>query len=150
MTELLQEARVALWTIWNRRWLALGVAWGVCALGWLVVALIPNSYESEARIFVQLDDMLADQIGITAAARDKDIERIRQTLTSSVNLEKIVRSTKLGDTVTGPSHTAASVCPSGGECTICATPIVPPAPGTLMMTIVSLMNGVTSFARTRK
>nr|WP_166176280.1 XrtA system polysaccharide chain length determinant [Altererythrobacter segetis] len=109
MTELLQEARVALWTIWNRRWLALGVAWGVCVLGWLVVALIPNSYQSEARIFVQLDDMLADQIGITAAARDKDIERIRQTLTSSVNLEKIVRSTRLGDTVSNPSQMQTAV-----------------------------------------
>jgi polysaccharide chain length determinant protein (PEP-CTERM system associated) len=109
LTELLAEARVALWTIWNRRWLALGVAWGVCALGWLVVALIPNSYQSEARIFVQLDDMLADQIGITAAARDKDIERIRQTLTSAVNLEKIVRSTKLGDTVGNPSQMQTAV-----------------------------------------
>ena len=109
MTELLQEARIALWTIWNRRWLALGVAWGVCALGWLVVALIPNSYESNARIFVQLDDMLADQIGITAAARDKDIERIRQTLTSSVNLEKIIRSTKLGDTVGNPGEMQTAV-----------------------------------------
>ncbi len=109
MTDLLAEARVALWTIWNRRWLALGVAWGVCALGWLAVALVPNSYQSEARIFVQLDDMLADQIGITAAARDKDIERIRQTLTSSVNLEKIVRSTKLGDTVDNPSQMEAAV-----------------------------------------
>lgn len=109
MSDLLQEARAALWTIWNRRWLALGVAWGVCALGWLVVALIPNSYESDARIFVQLDDMLADQIGITAAARDKDIERIRQTLTSAVNLEKIVRSTKLGDTVSNPSQMETAV-----------------------------------------
>lgn len=109
MSELFLEARAALWAIWNRRWLALGVAWGVCALGWLVVALIPNSYQSEARIFVQLDDMLADQIGITAAARDKDIERIRQTLTSSVNLQKIVRSTKLGDTVTNPSEMETAV-----------------------------------------
>jgi hypothetical protein len=36
------------------------VAWAVCLLGWLVVALIPNSYESKARIFVQLDDALAE------------------------------------------------------------------------------------------
>ena len=109
MTELLQEARAALWTIWNRRWLALGVAWGVCVLGWLVVALIPNSYQSEARVFVQLDDMLADQIGITAASRDKDIERMRQTLTSAVNLEKIVRSTKLSEKVSNPSQMQTAV-----------------------------------------
>ena len=66
--------------MWNRRWLALGVAWAVCLLGWLVVALIPNSYESETRIFVQLDDVLAEQIGIGTGARARDIDRIRQTL----------------------------------------------------------------------
>ncbi|MGZ3233131.1 MAG: XrtA system polysaccharide chain length determinant [Croceibacterium sp.] len=109
MTEMLAEMRAALWTVWNRRWLALGVAWGVCVLGWLVVALIPNTYQSEARIFVQLDDMLADQIGITAASRDKDIERVRQTLTSSSNLEKIIRSTKLGEKVANPSQMESAV-----------------------------------------
>lgn len=109
MSEMLEELRAALWAVWNRRWLALGVAWGVCVLGWLVLALIPNTYESDARIFVQLDDMLADQIGITAAARDKDIERVRQTLMSDVNLEKIVRSTKIGDTVANPAQMQSAI-----------------------------------------
>ena len=68
MTEMLAEVRAALWTVWNRRWLALGVAWGVCVLGWLVVALIPNTYQSEARIFVQLDDMLAEYYQATHGA----------------------------------------------------------------------------------
>ena len=103
MNELLEEARAALWTVWNRRWLALGVAWGVCLLGWLIVALIPNSYESKARIFVQLDDALAQQIGIGAGSREKDIERVRQTLTGAVNLEKVIRSTRIGDTITTPA-----------------------------------------------
>jgi uncharacterized protein involved in exopolysaccharide biosynthesis len=40
--------------VWNRRWLALAVAWAVCLLGWLVVAMIPNTYESRARIFVPM------------------------------------------------------------------------------------------------
>ena len=59
MNLILEEARAALWTVWNRRWLALAVAWGICVLGWLAVAMIPNSYESKARLFVQLDDVLA-------------------------------------------------------------------------------------------
>ena len=69
MNHLLEEARTALWTVWNRRWIALAVAWGVCLLGWLAVALFPNSYESKARLFVQLDDVLAQQIGIGPAGR---------------------------------------------------------------------------------
>ena len=100
MNQLLEEARAALYAVWNRRWLALAVAWGVCVLGWLAVAFFPNSYESEARIFVQLDDALAEQIGIGAGNRRRDIDRVRQTLTSAVNLEKVVRSTQLGEDVT--------------------------------------------------
>ena len=104
MNQLLEEIRAAVWSVWNRRWLALAVAWGVCLLGWLAVALIPNSYESQARIFVQLDDVLAEQIGLGAASRARDIDRIRQTLVSTVNLEKVVRATRLGDEVSSPDQ----------------------------------------------
>ena len=83
MNQLLEEARAALWSVWNRRWLALGVAWGLCLAGWLVVALIPNTYESEARIFVQLDDVLAEQIGIGAQSRQRSIDRKSTRLNSS-------------------------------------------------------------------
>ena len=98
MNEVFDEFRSAIHSIWHRRWLALAVAWGVAVLGWLVVAMIPNSYEAKARIFVQLDDVLAEQIGI-ANSGEKEIERVRQTLVSSVNLEKVIRGTKLGETV---------------------------------------------------
>ncbi len=109
MNSLYDELLSALYSVWHRRWLALAVAWGVCLLGWLVVALIPNSYESRARIFVQLDDALAEQVGINVADRKRDVERIRQTLTSAVNLEKVVRSTRLGETVTSPKDMEKAV-----------------------------------------
>lgn len=104
MNQLLEELRAGIWAVWNRRWLALATAWGFCLLGWLAIALIPNKYESETRIFVQLDDVLAEQIGIGAASRARDIDRIRQTLISSVNLEKVVRGTRIGDGVTTPTE----------------------------------------------
>ena len=109
MNQLVEELRAAIWSVWNRRWLALGVAWAICLAGWLVVALIPNSYESQARIFVQLDDVLAEQIGIGSASRERNIERVRQTLVSAVNLEKVVRSTRLGDEVTSASDMERAV-----------------------------------------
>ena len=109
MNSLYDEAIAAIYSVWHRRWLALAVAWGVCVLGWLIVAFIPNGYESRARIFVQLDDALAEQVGIGVADRKRDIERIRQTLTSAVNLEKVVRSTRLGDTVESPRQMEATV-----------------------------------------
>jgi len=80
MNGLLEEARAALYTIWSRKWVALAAAWAICLVGWLAVAAFPNSYESKARIFVQLDDPLAEQIGIGVGDRRRDIDRVRQTL----------------------------------------------------------------------
>lgn len=109
MNALYEELLAAIHSVWHRRWIALGIAWGVCLLGWLVVALIPNTYESRARIFIQLDDALAEQVGIGVADKKRDIERIRQTLTSAVNLEKVVRATRLGDTIESPKQMEATV-----------------------------------------
>ncbi|HEY6869485.1 MAG TPA: XrtA system polysaccharide chain length determinant [Novosphingobium sp.] len=113
MNGLLDELRAALFSVWHRRWIALGVAWGVCLLGWLAVALVPNSYESRARILVQLDDPLAEQIGIGTGDRRRDVERVRQTLTSAINLEKVVRSTRLGDGVATPKQMEQAVLDLG-------------------------------------
>ena len=121
MNGLTDEILAALHSVWNRRWLALAVAWGVCLLGWLVVALIPNTYESKARIFIQLDDALAEQIGIGVADRKRDIERIRQTLTSAVNLEKVIRSTRLGDSVASPKDMEGAVLSLGKNIKVVST-----------------------------
>lgn len=108
MSSIYEEVHIALHGVWTRRWIALAIAWAVCLAGWLVVAMVPNSYESKARIFVQIDDVLADQIGI-GGDRKRDIERVRQTLTSAINLEKVIRATSLGDKVTTDKQMQAAV-----------------------------------------
>lgn len=96
MNGLYEEIRIALHGIWHRRWLALGVAWGICLLGWLGLALIPNSYQSKAKVFVQMNNILSGDLGTLPADQQKDFDRVRQTLTSQDNLEKVVRATDLG------------------------------------------------------
>lgn len=100
MDQLFDELRTALYAVWHRRWIALGIAWAVCLLGWLVVAMIPNSYESKARIYVDVDDVLSKQLGI-AGDGQQEIMRVRQTLASAKNLEKVITSTRLGEGVNG-------------------------------------------------
>jgi polysaccharide chain length determinant protein (PEP-CTERM system associated) len=109
MNNIYDELRAALHTVWHRRWLALGVAWAVCLLGWLVVALVPNTYESKARIFVQLDDALSEVTGVGLGDRKRDIERVQQTLTSAINLEKVIRATAIGDEITTPKQMEAAI-----------------------------------------
>lgn len=98
MGSLYDELRGALHAIWQRRWVALAVAWGICLAGWLVVSQMPNNYESRARIFVQLRQIIPTD-GTAALNQQKDLDRIRQTLTAAVNLEKVVRGTDLARTV---------------------------------------------------
>ncbi|MCB2057035.1 MAG: chain-length determining protein, partial [Novosphingobium sp.] len=112
MNSIYDELRAALFSVWYRRWLALGVAWGVCLLGWLVVAMIPNSYESEARIYVQLEDVLSDVTGLQSSSK-RDIDRVRQTLTGAVNLEKVVRRTAIGEGITTPKQMEGTVLSLG-------------------------------------
>ena len=113
MTNIYDELRSALYSVWHRRWLALAVAWGFALLGWLVVAMVPNTYESKARIYVQMDDILAEQIGIGAGDRKQGIERVRQTLTSAINLEKVIRGTAIGAQITSPKDMENAVLALG-------------------------------------
>ncbi len=99
MGGLWTEIRAAIHAVWLKRWIVAAVAWGICLLGWLVVSQIPNQYESRARVFVQLRQILPDQGIATQQAEQKDIDRFRQTLASAVNLEKVVRGTELANTV---------------------------------------------------
>lgn len=99
MSEIFEELRAALWSVWHRRWIAIAVAWGVCLLGWLVIAMIPNTYESEARVYVDVEDVLSKQLGIAGDGKE-EIMRVRQTLSSAKNLEKVITATRLGEGVT--------------------------------------------------
>ncbi|WP_313534262.1 XrtA system polysaccharide chain length determinant [Sphingomonas sp.] len=109
MGGLFDEVRSAIHAVWMRRTLALAIAWAVCVVGWVAVSRIPDSYESKARVLVELRQVLPNDGGVAAAGQQQDIDRIRQTLTSSVNLEKIVRGTDLAKTITKPADLGARI-----------------------------------------
>jgi polysaccharide chain length determinant protein (PEP-CTERM system associated) len=109
MTSLYDEFRIAVHRVWNRRWLALAVAWVVCLIGWLIIAMIPNKYESKAQIQIRTQTLLSDQVGIDPQDQRKNIQQIGQTLISSGNLEKVIRGTELGTSVATPAEMAAKI-----------------------------------------
>jgi polysaccharide chain length determinant protein (PEP-CTERM system associated) len=106
---LYEEARIALHAIWKRRWIALGIAWGICLLGWFFVSQIPSRYESRARVFVQMNNVLPIGNGPQMQSPQDSVDTIRQTLTSAVNLEKVVRGTDLAQTVSSDRDIADRV-----------------------------------------
>jgi polysaccharide chain length determinant protein (PEP-CTERM system associated) len=109
MNSLFEELRIALHGVWQRRSLALAVAWGVCLTGWLVVGMTPNKYESKASVFLQTQSLLPEKLGMTLAERKNFIDGITQTLTSAENLEKVVRGTGLVQQGAAPAEVAGRI-----------------------------------------
>ncbi|MGB3722176.1 MAG: XrtA system polysaccharide chain length determinant [Pacificimonas sp.] len=81
-----------LYGVWRKRWWAIIAAWLICLVGWVVVATIPNSYASSARILVESGSILQQELG---GSSGREIDTVRQVLTSRLNLEKVLRRTEL-------------------------------------------------------
>src|ERR1044072_6420872 len=122
MDGLYDQLRIALHQVWRRRWLAMGVAWGVAVLGCLVIALIPNSNEAKARLFVQMQSILPNQIGITPDERNNQLLRLKQTLTSNENLVRVVRRSDLNSLVASDRDLGGVVSGLRSRITITAQP----------------------------
>ena len=100
-TLLFQYLRAA----WRRRWLGVAVAWLVCGLGWAATYTIPNSYESNARMFVDADAVLTPLLAGLAAnsSPTTQLEIMQRTLLSKPNLEKLISKTDLDLSLSSPS-----------------------------------------------
>jgi polysaccharide chain length determinant protein (PEP-CTERM system associated) len=90
---------------WRRRWLGVAVAWLVCAVGWVGVYLIPNQFESSARLYVDGDLVLTPLLhGLTIDTGPvSQLDMLQRTLLSRPNLEKLVSKTDLDLSVKSPS-----------------------------------------------
>ena len=96
-----QYARAA----WRRRWVGIFITWLICGVGWVGVYLVPNQYESSARLYVDADAILTPLLrGLAAdSAPVGQLEMLQRTLLSRPNLEKLISKTDLDLGVAGPS-----------------------------------------------
>ena len=104
MDEIISLLRRILIGAWRRRWLALGIAWSICLIGWIFIATIPSRYESSAQLYVAADPVLKpllDGIAINGTS-DAEFTLLRQTLLSRPNLTTLINKTNLGSAVKGP------------------------------------------------
>ncbi|HVC54902.1 MAG TPA: XrtA system polysaccharide chain length determinant [Stellaceae bacterium] len=93
-------------TAWRWRWALVAVTWGVCLVGWVAVAVIPNSYESDARLYVDADAVLTPLLRGLAVdtAASGQIEVMQKTLLSRPNLERLIGMTDLELQATNPEE----------------------------------------------
>jgi polysaccharide chain length determinant protein (PEP-CTERM system associated) len=97
MEELISQFTSIARGMWKFRWTGLIVAWGVGALGALVVFKVPDRYEAMARIFVDTQSILKPLMSGLAVQPnvDQQVSMLSRTLISRPNIEKLVRMADL-------------------------------------------------------
>ena len=83
--------------IWIKRRYIIISTWLICPIGWGIVAMMPDIYESEARVYADTQSILAPLLkGLTVQINpDVQINTMVKTLLSRPNLERISRMTDM-------------------------------------------------------
>lgn len=104
MGNIATEILPILSAIWRRRWYALAVAWMLSLMGWTVVAVLPDKFESEARVYIDTTSLLGPLLKGIAVETDLDQEVaiMQRTLLSRPNLAEVARATDLDLEATTP------------------------------------------------
>lgn len=89
--------------IWRFRWMALAAAFAIALAGWTLIFALPDTWEGDARVFVDTRTALKPALqGLTTDQNvDAQINYVRQSLLEGPQLEKIAKDTG----VMGPNVT---------------------------------------------
>ncbi|MDE2165155.1 MAG: hypothetical protein KGJ66_02300 [Alphaproteobacteria bacterium] len=87
--------------IWRRKWITALTAWAVCVIGWSVIAMLPNKYESYTRIYVDADQLLTPLLRGIAVDVDpaQQLDVLQRTLLSRPNVEELIHMADLDRSV---------------------------------------------------
>jgi len=80
---------------WQFRWYGLGIAWAVCLIGWIVVALIPNEFQASAQVYIDTDTLMKPLLRNLVVNTDtqQEIDIMLRTMMTSPSMERVVRAT---------------------------------------------------------
>ena len=95
--------------VWRRKWIAAGICWIVCLIGWPAVFRIPNIYESQARVYVDVDRLLTPLLRGLAVETNplQQLDYMQRTLLSRPNLEQVIHLAELDSQAKTPEDKEA-------------------------------------------
>src|SRR5574343_2089911 len=101
MEDILRQLSIVLRSMWLYRWWGLAVAWIVGPIAAATVYLLPDRYESSARVYVDTQSILKPLMSGLAVQPnvDQQISILSRTLISRPNVEKLIRMADLDLTV---------------------------------------------------
>lgn len=93
LNKILDELRGA----WRFRWHAVALAWLVCLIGWGFVMSMPNTYEANAKVYVDTRGILRPLLEGLAIDPDvaSGLDLVRQALLARPQIEQVARDTDL-------------------------------------------------------
>lgn len=97
MEDILRQLSVVLRSMWLYRWWGLAAAWIVGPIAAATVYLLPDRYESSARVYVDTQSILKPLMSGLAVQPnvDQQINILSRTLISRPNVEKLIRMADL-------------------------------------------------------
>jgi polysaccharide chain length determinant protein (PEP-CTERM system associated) len=80
---------------WQYRWYGIAAAWVICLAGWIGVGIIPDRYQSEAKVYIDTDTLLRPLLKGLAVSNDPDqqVSVMLRTLITRPNIEQVIRLT---------------------------------------------------------
>jgi polysaccharide chain length determinant protein (PEP-CTERM system associated) len=97
MNEIIFKIKNYIRSAWRFRWLAISLSWAIAILGWAVVFVLPDKYESEAKVYVDTESVLRPLLQGLAVQNDMNqrLHLMTRTLLSHENLKKLLMLTDL-------------------------------------------------------
>jgi len=97
MQEIFAQALLFLRGAWRYRWPAIAFTWFIAIAGWVIVATIPDEFESRTQVYVDTESLLKPLLKDIAVQRDvvSQVAMMQAVMLSRPNLEKVARQADL-------------------------------------------------------
>lgn len=111
MHELIDNVLSELRGAWRFRRYALITAWAICLTGWLIVYLLPDTYQAQARVNVDTRTALSNVLDGQVIRQDfeSQLNLIRQALLGRANLEYVAQEVGMNLTALTPAERDAEL-----------------------------------------
>ena len=97
MNDIIFQIKSYIRSAWRFRWMAITFSWVFAVVGWAAIFVLPDKYESEAKVYVDTESVLRPLLQGLAVQNDMNqrLHLMTRTLLSHENLKKLLMLTDM-------------------------------------------------------